>query len=160
LPATVACFFVSGATAAIGERVSAATLIVVGLGLAATGLLLMTMAGAGSSWVAIEPGLVVAMIGVGLINPVLSGLALGSVDAAHSGLAAGANDTFRQAGLAIGVAALGAFLPQQAADPEAFVTGLHHALPAAAGLAAVSAVAVAAMLGQRANATAVVAETA
>ena len=93
------------------------------------------------------------MIGVGLINPVLSGLALNAVDDAQSGVAAGANDTFRQAGIAIGVAGLGALLPADVVDPQAFVDGLHDALYAAAALAAVSAVAVTVLLGQRAGVT-------
>jgi predicted MFS family arabinose efflux permease len=160
LPATVLCFVVSGATASMAERVPPAALIIAGLGLAVIGLALMTMTGADSSWTAIEPGLIVAMAGVGLINPVLSGLALGSVSDAQSGLAAGANDTFRQAGIAIGVAGLGALVPVRVTDPAAFVTGLHHALLAGAGLAAVSAIAVAILIGQRTGAPAVAAEAA
>jgi hypothetical protein len=79
-------------------------------------------------------------------NPVLSGLALNSVDSANSGLAAGANDTFRQAGIAIGVAGLGAFLPAHAVKPVAFVGSFHHALLAAAALALVSSVVVSRLL--------------
>ena len=41
----------------------------------------------------------------------MSAVALNSVPAEQSGLAAGINDTFRQAGIAIGVAALGALIP-------------------------------------------------
>jgi EmrB/QacA subfamily drug resistance transporter len=157
LPVTILSFVVAGATASMAERVAPAGLIVAGLGLSVIGLALMTMTGADSSWVAIEPGLILAMIGVGLINPVLSGLALGSLPDAQSGLAAGANDTFRQAGIAIGVAALGALVPVHVTDPAAFVTGLHHALLAGAALAAVSAVAVAVLLGQRSSEVAEVA---
>ena len=54
-------------------------------------------------------------------------------------------DTFRQAGIALGVAALGAMIPASAglgaADPSGFVDGLHTALFAGAGLAIVGAVA-------------------
>jgi hypothetical protein len=50
----------------------------------------------------------------------------------QSGLAAGVNDTFRQAGIAVGVAGLGALIPAGAAlgqgDPSAFVGGMHDAL--------------------------------
>ena len=75
----------------------------------------MTAAGADSSWTAILPGLMLAMIGTGLFNPAVSAVALGSVPAEQSGLAAGVNDTFRQAGIAVGVAALGALIPAEAA---------------------------------------------
>jgi hypothetical protein len=67
-----------------------------------------------------------------------------SLPEADSGLAAGVNDTFRQASIAVGIAALGALIPAGAAlghgDPVSFVNGLHHALLAGAGLAAVGAV--------------------
>ena len=51
------------------------------------------------------------MIGTGLFNPAVSGVALSSRAGEQSGLAAGVNDTFRQAGIAVGVAALGALIP-------------------------------------------------
>ena len=63
----------------------------------------------------------------------------------QSGLAAGVNDTFRQAGIAVGVAALGALVPAGAAlgggSPAAYVSGLHDALLAGAALAALGALA-------------------
>jgi hypothetical protein len=68
-----------------------------------------------------------------------------------SGLAAGVNDTFRQAGIAVGVAAFGAMIPSSAGlgggDPDAFVDGLHVALIVGAALAAVGAIASARLLG-------------
>ncbi len=148
LPGTVTSFLVAGATASLGAKSSPRTLLVVGLTLAGAGLAVMVATlHAGSSWLAFEPGLVIGMAGVGLINPVLSGLALNSVDDANSGLAAGANDTFRQAGIAIGVAVLGALIPAHPATPGDFVDGLHVALLVAGCLCGVSAVVVARLLG-------------
>ena len=76
--------------------------------------------------------MVVAMIGAGIFNPVMSGLVLDASAAEHSGLAAGINDAFRQTGIAVGVAALGALLPAEAVfsgmDPHAYVAGLDKAL--------------------------------
>ena len=63
----------------------------------------------------ILPGAMVALIGTGLFNPALTAVALGTVPPEQSGVAAGVNDTFRQAGIAVGVAALGALVPAQAA---------------------------------------------
>ena len=57
----------------------------------------------------------VALIGTGLFNPALTAVALGTVPPEQSGVAAGVNDTFRQAGIAVGVAALGALIPAEAA---------------------------------------------
>ncbi|HEV2775708.1 MAG TPA: hypothetical protein VGV90_08975, partial [Solirubrobacteraceae bacterium] len=86
-------------------------------------------------------------------NPAVSAVALGSVPAAQSGLAAGVNDTFRQAGIAVGVAALGALVPAEAAlgggSPAAYVDGLHQAALAGAGLALAGAIVAALLIRPR-----------
>jgi EmrB/QacA subfamily drug resistance transporter len=150
LPATVVIFFVSGATANLGEKVSPRVMIAGGLALVAVGMGLTTMAGAESSWTALLPGLLVAGVGCGLFNPALTAVALGSAPVEQSGLAAGTNDTFRQAGIAVGVAALGALVPAGAAFDTArhaeYVDGLHDALWAGAGVAALGAVAAAMLI--------------
>jgi EmrB/QacA subfamily drug resistance transporter len=132
LPATIIMFLASGATSALGERVSPRVLICAGLALVAAGLGLMTLGQADSSWTITLPGSLLAMFGTGLFNPAVSAVALNSVPERQSGVAAGVNDTFRQAGIALGVAALGALIPTGAAlgggDPSAFVGGLHDAL--------------------------------
>jgi EmrB/QacA subfamily drug resistance transporter len=153
MPGTVVMFVVSGATAGLGERVHAGTLMAVGLVLVGAGMALMMLADETSSWTAILPGEIVALIGTGLFNPAVSAVALGSVPGEQSGLAAGVNDTFRQAGIAVGVAALGALVPAGAAlsggSPAAYVDGLHDALAAGAILALLGAVASAALVRPR-----------
>jgi EmrB/QacA subfamily drug resistance transporter len=145
LPGTLLNFVVAGASSQVGEKVSARIMVSAGLGLVAVGMLLFLLAGADSSWTIVLPGELVALFGVGLFNPSVIAVALGSVPAQQSGLAAGVNDTFRQAGIAVGVAGLGALIPAGAGlgggSPHEFVDGLHNALLAGAGLAAVSAVA-------------------
>ncbi|MGH2839192.1 MAG: hypothetical protein ACRDKY_00025 [Solirubrobacteraceae bacterium] len=75
--------------------------------------------------------MIAACIGTGMFNPAVSAVALGSVEMDMSGLAAGVNDTFRQAGIAVGVAALGALALAEAAlgggSSAAYVDGLHQA---------------------------------
>ena len=155
LPGTLIMFVVSGMTANLMDRVHPGALVSSGLALAAAGMALCLMAGPDSSWTAIVPGTVLAMIGSGLFNPSVIAVALGSVPAEQSGLAAGVNDTFRQAGIAVGVAALGALIPTEAAlggtDPAGYVDGMHDALLAGAGLAAVGAVATAFLIRSRAT---------
>jgi len=146
LPGTFLNAAVSGATASVSDKISARVMVSAGLALVAGGLLMMTVPGAHSSWLAIEPGLLIAMIGTGMFNPAVIAVALGSVSEHQSGLAAGVNDTFRQAGIAVGVAALGAMIPTAAlakGDVTSYVSGLHNALAAGAGLAAVGAIAAA-----------------
>ena len=98
LPGTILLFVVSGATAELTKRISAGALVVAGLILVAAGLALMTFAQAGSSWLALLPGVLVVCAGTGLFNPALAAVALGSLSDAQSGLAAGVNDVFRQGG--------------------------------------------------------------
>jgi EmrB/QacA subfamily drug resistance transporter len=148
LPGTFINAATSGVTAGMAEKGKLSSRVAVSLGLAlvATGLLLMTFADANSSWLAIQPGLVIAMIGTGMFNPAVIAVALSSVSEDQSGLAAGVNDTARQAGIAVGVAALGAMIPTTAlahGDVTGYVDGLHNALVAGGALAAIGAVAAA-----------------
>jgi EmrB/QacA subfamily drug resistance transporter len=158
LPGTLIMLFVSGGTAQLGARVPARTMIAGGLALVAAGMALGTLTEVGSSWTIVLPSLFVGLIGTGLFNPALSNVALSSVPAAQSGVAAGVNDTFRQAGIAVGVAALGALIPAQNAlgggSPADYVSGLHHALLAGAGLAALGAIAAALLISRRYGAAA------
>jgi EmrB/QacA subfamily drug resistance transporter len=145
LPATVLIFFVSGASAKLLEKVSAGALIAVGLALVSIGLVLALLATATSSWTMLLPSLLVAGVGTGLFNPAVSAVALGSAPPEQSGLAAGVNDTFRQAGIAVGVALFGALIPGAAAlgkgTPESYVDGMHKALIVGAVLALIGAIA-------------------
>ena len=145
LPGTLTMLVVSGATASLGARIPARVMVGGGLGMVAAGMGLFMLAQADSSWTVILPGLMIASVGTGLFNPALTNVALGSVPPEQSGVAAGVNDTFRQAGIAVGVAALGALIPAQhafgGADPQAYVNGLHDALLTGGIFAAVGAIA-------------------
>jgi hypothetical protein len=113
---------------------------------------LRTFAGVGSSWTTLLPGMLIGMTGVGLFNPAVIAVALDGIPPEQSGLAAGVNDTARQAGISVGVAALGALIPAGSAlggSPAEYVDGLHNALLAGAGLAAVGGVAAAMLIGVR-----------
>jgi hypothetical protein len=120
-------------------------LIAGGLTLVAAGMAMLTAVQVDSSWTAMLPGVTVALIGTGLFNPSVSAVALGTVPAEQSGLAAGINDTFRQAGISVGVAALGALIPAgdllRGGSATDYVSGLHTALLAGAALAAAGAIA-------------------
>jgi EmrB/QacA subfamily drug resistance transporter len=153
MPGTVLMFIVSGASAQLGEKVSPRLMVSGGLVLVGAGMLLMTMAGVGSSWAIVLPGEVIALIGTGLFNPAMSGVAMGSLPQRHSGLAAGAYDTFRQAGMAVGIAALGALIPASSAlghgNPQDYVDGLREALVVGAAIAILGAFATARLLRGR-----------
>jgi EmrB/QacA subfamily drug resistance transporter len=149
LPGTFLVFVVSGLTAQLGARYSQAKIASAGLALVAAGLGGMLIIDVHSSWVAILPGLLVTSVGTGLFNPTGGALALNALSDDQSGLAAGANDTFRQIGVAVGIAALGTLVPANAAfggNLQSYVTGLHHALIVCTVVAAIGALATAFLL--------------
>lgn len=153
LPGTLVLFLVSGASAPVTGRFAPGLVLSAGLLLTSGGLALMTIIGAHSSWAAILPGLILACIGTGFINPAQAALALSSGPAEDSGLLAGASNTFRFGGIAVGVAAFGALLPATAAlglrSPGGYVTGLHHALFVGCAVSALGAVVVGCLIGLR-----------
>jgi EmrB/QacA subfamily drug resistance transporter len=152
LPGTVLMFFVSASSAQLGTRVRPGVLISGGLVIVGAGLLAMLNTHVHTSWVALMPGVLLACLGTGLFNPAASAVALSALPPERSGLAAGANDTFRQGAIALGIAALGTFVPASGGlggSPAAYVHGLHQALIAAAALSVAGAVGTALLLVRR-----------
>jgi EmrB/QacA subfamily drug resistance transporter len=143
LPGTMIMFFVAGASAQLVERVGARLLIAGGLALIAAGMALMMLASENSSWTIILPGFLLASVGTGFFNPALAGVAMSSAPIEMSGLASGVNDTFRQGGIAVGVAALGALIPTASMHlhDAAYVHGLRTASLVCAAVCAVGAIA-------------------
>jgi hypothetical protein len=88
----------------------------VGLAGVGTGLMLMSGIDAGSEWTTLLVGFVVAGFAVGLLNPVIADVAVSVVPREQSGMAAGINDTFRQVGVAVGIAVWGAIFVGRGAD--------------------------------------------
>jgi len=107
LPFTVVSFFVAAVAGKLTSHVPARLLLSSGLLLTGVGLLLMRGLSAKSGWTALLPGFLVAGAGVGLVNPSLASTAIGVVPPQRSGMASGINSTFRQVGVAAGIAVLG-----------------------------------------------------
>jgi hypothetical protein len=81
----------------------------IGPGLVGVGVGLIIMAGltGGSGWTDLIPGFIVSGLGAGLVNPPLASTAIGVVPPQKAGMASGVNATFRQIGIAAGIAGLG-----------------------------------------------------
>jgi len=119
LPITVITLLAAPVAGALLGKVHARYLMGAGLVLAGIGLLLMTGLKADSEWTTLLAGFLVAGFGVGLLNPVIADVALSVVPKEQSGMASGINDTFRQVGVAVGIAAWGAiFLGRGASRVE------------------------------------------
>ncbi|WP_269459084.1 MFS transporter [Micromonospora viridifaciens] len=86
---------------------AAAAVLLIAFLLVGVGLLLMRGLTAASSWAHLIPGLIMAGVGVGFVNPPLASTAVGVVETRRSGMASGINLTFRQVGIATGVGLLG-----------------------------------------------------
>ena len=100
--------FITAAIAGrVSERVPARWLIGPGLLLVGVGLIVMGGLTGGSDWTHLIPGFIVAGLGGGLVNPPLASTAIGVVPPQKAGMASGVNSTFRQVGIAAGIAALG-----------------------------------------------------
>jgi hypothetical protein len=88
-------------------------LLSLGLALIGSGLFLMSGLSASSQWTALLAGFILAGAGIGLVNPPLASAAIGVVPPQRSGMASGINATFRQVGIATGIAALGAIFEHE-----------------------------------------------
>jgi EmrB/QacA subfamily drug resistance transporter len=102
----------------LSSRVPVRWLIGPGLLLVGIALLLMTGLNGASSWTHLIPGFIVAGAGSGMVNPPLASTAVGVVTPQRSGMASGVNTTFRQIGIATGIAVYGTI----------FASSLHHKL--------------------------------
>jgi MFS family permease len=123
LPITVASFIVAPLSGMALAKVKARYLMAAGLALTGLGLLLMSGLQLDSEWTALLLGFLVSGIGVGLLNPVIADVALSVVPKEQSGMAAGINDTFRQVGIAVGIATWGAIFLGAGASKTQEVAG-------------------------------------
>jgi EmrB/QacA subfamily drug resistance transporter len=113
LPLTVLSFIASPISGKLSHRVPIRVLVGLGLGLVGLGLVLMRGLGPDSGISDLLPGFLVAGIGIGITNPGIGQAAIAVVPAAKSGMGSGINTTFRQVGIATGVASLGAVFQSQ-----------------------------------------------
>ena len=113
LPVTVLAFLVAPVAGKLTVRIHSRYLLGAGLLMVAVGCALMTGVRADSSWTVLLPGFILSGIGIGVTNPVLASATVSVVPPERSGMATGSSSTFRQVGLATGIAGLGAvFLSQ------------------------------------------------
>jgi predicted MFS family arabinose efflux permease len=108
LPTTMISFLLAPLAGKFAERFGVRYFLGIGLALVGVGLLLMSGLQPGDDWTALLAGLAVGGAGVGLTNPALATAAVGVVEPQRAGMASGINSTFRQVGIATGIAAWGA----------------------------------------------------
>jgi EmrB/QacA subfamily drug resistance transporter len=108
LPLTFLSFIASPIAGALSNKIPIRVLLGVGLGTVGVGLALMHGVSPNSEWTTLLAGFIVAGIGIGITNPGIGQAAIAVVPVEKAGMGSGINTTFRQVGIATGVAALGA----------------------------------------------------
>lgn len=116
LPMTVVLFLVAPLSGRLTARLPLRVPLVAGLLLIAAGLLLMRGVTPEDDWLRLLPGFVVGGIAIGTISPALAAAMVGVLPVERAGLASGINNTFRQLGIAAGIAALGVLFSARVSD--------------------------------------------
>ena len=131
LPLSMISFFVAPATGRLVGRVPIRILLGTGMSLITVALYLMHGVKVSSGWTTLLAGFLVGGIGIGMVNPPLATTAVSVVPVQRAGMAAGVNNTFRQVGIATGIAGLGAIFQSSyrpGGTPAQFVHGLNAIL--------------------------------
>ncbi len=152
LPLSVVSFFAAPLAGRLTTRVPIRWLLSFGLALNAIAMWSMSRVDVNSHWTVLLPGFIIAGIGIGFVNAPLATTAVSTVQVQRAGMASGINNTFRQLGIATGIAALGAIFSSVVGSdrtPASFVHGLHVILLVGAAVAAVGAVLAAALVRRR-----------
>jgi EmrB/QacA subfamily drug resistance transporter len=108
LPLSLVSFVVAPIAGRLSARVPVRFLLGGGLAVVGVALLLMWGITVDSTWTTLLAGFIVGGIGVGLVNAPLAATSVSVVEPRRAGMASGINNTFRQVGIATGIAALGA----------------------------------------------------
>jgi EmrB/QacA subfamily drug resistance transporter len=160
LPLSLVSFFAAPIAGRLSARLPVRFLLGGGLALCALSLWLMSGLTVHSPWTHLLAGFLVGGVGIGMVNAPLASTAVSTVRQEQAGMASGINNTFRQLGIATGIAGLGAIFASRV-DPRAyaphpdlaarasFVSALNHVLLIGAAISLVGAVLAAALVRQR-----------
>src|SRR5215216_2687380 len=111
VPAILLMAFFSRYTGELTDRYGARLPLVVGPAIAAVGFILFAVPGIGGSyWTTFFPAAVVLGIGLSILVPAVTTVALNSVDVRHEGLASAINNAFSQTAGLLAVAVLGVLM--------------------------------------------------
>lgn len=116
LPISLLSFIVAPIAGKLTETIQPRWFLGGGLLVIGSGCLLMTNITMTSGWTFLLPGLGVAGVGIGMCNPALASTAVGVVPLERAGMGSGINSTFRQIGIATGIAGLGALFQSHIND--------------------------------------------
>ena len=143
LPLSMISFFAAPLSGRLVGRIPVRIVLGVGMALVTVALYLMYGVHDSSGWTTLLAGFLIGGVGIGMVNPALATTAVSVVPQQQAGMAAGVNNTFRQVGIATGIAGLGAIFQTSyvAGGTRAqFIHGLNDILLVATFVAAAGAV--------------------
>jgi EmrB/QacA subfamily drug resistance transporter len=144
LPLSMISFFAAPLAGRLSGRFPIRILLGTGMALVTLALWLMHGVHTSSGWTTLLAGFLIGGVGIGMVNPPLAATAVGVVPPQRAGMAAGVNNTFRQVGIATGIAGLGAIFQSYygpGGTPAQFVHGLNEILLVATFVAAAGSIA-------------------
>jgi len=148
LPWTVLIIVLAPQAGRVSDRIGPRPLVAGGMVLLAGSLLWFSHLGLHESFWMLLPGMVLGGLGMGSAMAPVTAAAMSSVRPDKAGVGSAVLNSMRQVGGSLGIAIMGAIVAAgvssglKAGDPRpvAFLSGFHHALEVAAGIAAVGAV--------------------
>jgi hypothetical protein len=158
LPVTATLLVAATLTGRLTHTVPHRVTLAAGLAGTAAGLVLLRGGQPGDDWTVLLPGFLVLGAGLGVLSPSLAAAMMATLPVRLGGMASAIGNTARQAGIATGVAVLGAVFSAAAtglgdargllaagaqtdAAKAAFLSGLDSVLAVAAAVAALAAIA-------------------
>jgi EmrB/QacA subfamily drug resistance transporter len=140
----------------LSDRLGSRWLMAAGMTVVAACCLILSTVGVHSSFWHMLPGFVLGGVGMSFVMTPMSAAAMGAVPIDKAGVASGVLNTFRQVGVALGIAIMGAILAKResaalhagADAPHAFVHGLTFGMRVSAAICLGAAIAAAVLVRQ------------
>jgi len=140
----------------LSDRVGSRWLMAAGMTVVAGCCLILSTVGVHSSFWHMLPGFVLGGVGMSFVMTPMSAAAMGAAPIDKAGVASGVLNTFRQVGVALGIAVMGAILANREAAalhagadaPHAFVHGLTFGMRVSAAICLGAAIAAALLVRQ------------
>ena len=152
LPWTVMIVIFAPIAGKLSDRVGSRWLIAGGMTTVAVCCLLLSTVNLHSSFWHMLPAFLLGGLGMSFVMTPMSAAAMGAAPVAKAGVASGVLNTFRQVGVALGIAIMGAIVANRAAsrgglrDPHAFVYGLTYGMKISAAICFGAAIAAAVLI--------------
>ena len=142
LPWTVMIVIFAPIAGKLSDRVGSRWLMAAGMATVAVCCLLLSTINVHSSFWNLLPAFILGGLGMSFVMTPMSAAVMGAAPVAKAGVASGVLNTFRQVGVALGIAITGAIVADRAAaaarggdsPPEAFVHGLTFAMKVSAAI--------------------------